>query len=123
MDLILWAAAVAAAAVLLLAGAEKLLLSESSLHAKRPWTQGAPTPAVRVLGALEVAGALGLVLPRLTGIAPLLVPAAGLGVAILMLGAIATELRHRNAGAAALPALMLVLVLVVAVGRAGMGTA
>ena len=42
---------------------------------------------VKLVGAAEVAGALGLILPWLTGIARILTPAAAVGLALLQVGA------------------------------------
>jgi hypothetical protein len=43
--------------------------------------------SIKLIGGVEVAGALGLILPWLTGIAPILTPAAAVGLALLQLGA------------------------------------
>jgi uncharacterized membrane protein YphA (DoxX/SURF4 family) len=48
----------------------------------------------KTIGVLEVLGAIGLVLPRLLGIAPVLTPLAALGFVGLMIGAIITHLRR-----------------------------
>ncbi len=47
----------------------------------------------RAVGLLEVLGALGLVLPGALGIAPLVTPLAAVGLALIMVGAIATHVR------------------------------
>jgi hypothetical protein len=44
-------------------------------------------PAVRAIGAIEVLGAIGLILPPLTGIAPWLALAAATGFVVLQIGA------------------------------------
>lgn len=68
-----------------------------------------PYPAWRGIGALEVAGAAGL----LVGLAwaPLGV-AAAIGLTVLMIGAAAAHLRHGDPVAAAMPAMVLALVAV-----------
>jgi hypothetical protein len=58
------------------------------------WVSDFPT-TVRLIGALEVLGAVGLVAPAATGILPWLTPLAALGLAGLMIGALTTTLRHR----------------------------
>lgn len=50
------------------------------------WVDTVPMPAVRAIGTLEVLGALGLVLPPLTGIAPALAVAAAIGLALIQVG-------------------------------------
>jgi hypothetical protein len=47
---------------------------------------------VKAVGAVEVLGALGLILPELTGIAPILTPIAAVGLVIVQIGAIRVHL-------------------------------
>ncbi|WP_296951622.1 DoxX family protein [uncultured Massilia sp.] len=55
----------------------KLTQPIAQLAAMWPWTGELPAPAVRLLGLVDLAGAVGIVLPALTGIRPgLTVPAA-----------------------------------------------
>jgi hypothetical protein len=56
------------------------------------WVDRIPLPALRALGAVEVLGATGLILPPLTGIAPSLASAAAIGFVLLQAGAIAVHL-------------------------------
>jgi hypothetical protein len=56
-----------------------------------PWVTGAMGPYVRLIGAVEVLGALGLILPAATRIQPRLTPLAALGLLGVMLGAVATH--------------------------------
>ena len=51
------------------------------------WVEDFPAAAVRTIGVLEMLAAVGLVLPALTGIAPVLTPLAAAGIAVLMAGA------------------------------------
>lgn len=63
-----------------------------------------------VTGALEIAGAIGLVIPRLCGL-------AALGLSGVMAGAVVTELFMLAEGGPVLPAVLLVVCLVVAFFR------
>ena len=63
-----------------------------------------------VTGVLEIAGAIGLLIPRLCGL-------AALGLVCVMLGASATELFLLARGDAQLPLILLVASAVVAAGR------
>ncbi len=60
------------------------------------WVDRIPLPALRALGAVEMLGATGLVLPPLTGIAPTLAPAAAIGLTLLQIGAIIVHLTGRD---------------------------
>jgi hypothetical protein len=50
-------------------------------------------PAVRAIGAVEVLGAIGLILPPLTGIAPWLALPAAIGFVVLQILATRVHLR------------------------------
>lgn len=65
-----------------------------------------------VTGVLEIAGAIGLLIPRLCGL-------AALGLVCVMIGASATELFLLAKGDAQLPLILLVASAVVAAGRWG----
>jgi hypothetical protein len=62
------------------------------LQASMPWVSGAMGPAVRLIGVVEVAGALGLVLPAATRVKPSLTPLAALGLTTVMVFASLTHL-------------------------------
>jgi hypothetical protein len=51
---------------------------------------------VWLIGALEVLGAIGVVLPALTGVLLWLSPLAALGLVLTMFGAILTHLRRKS---------------------------
>jgi len=51
---------------------------------------------ITALGAVKVAGAVGLVLPAVTGIAPVLVPVAALGFVLVMTGATTVRIVRRE---------------------------
>jgi len=50
-----------------------------------PWTPDVPEPLVRFIGVSELAAAMGLVLPSLTRINPVLTPAAAACLVLVML--------------------------------------
>ncbi|MCU1442357.1 MAG: putative rane protein [Cryobacterium sp.] len=55
------------------------------------------SPVVKLIGLAEVLGAIGLILPVLTGIAPVLSPIAGIGLAAIMIGAAVVHVRRNEA--------------------------
>jgi len=118
VNALMWLAAGLTAVIVFGAGAEKLRLPIAEYRARRHWAEVAPATQVRTLGVLEVLGAIGLVVPAVTGIAPALVPIAAACIAALMVGAIATEIRDgAPTGRLVLPLVTLGLALLVAVGR------
>ncbi|MGW5738559.1 MULTISPECIES: DoxX family protein [Streptomyces] len=75
-------------------GGVKVVRSREQLRPMMAWVDSTPMPAVRAIGLTEVLGALGLILPPLTGIAPWLALAAAIGFVILQLGATRVHLRR-----------------------------
>ena len=69
------------------------------------------------MGVAEVLAAVGLTLPGLTRILPVLVPAAGVGVAIVMVAATVWHLVRAEFGSAVITFVLLVLALTVVEGR------
>ena len=56
------------------------------------WPAALPEWAVRTIGSLEIAGALGLILPALTRILPKLTPIAAACFMLLQIGAMITHI-------------------------------
>jgi uncharacterized membrane protein len=119
MGIALWAVQVLLGLAFLAAGGMKLARPKKELaNNNMAWVEDFSQGAVRLIAALEVLGALGLVLPALTGVLPWLTPLAALGLALLMAGAVYTHLRREESLAAVVPpAVLLLLAALVAVGR------
>ncbi|WP_413761339.1 DoxX family protein [Streptomyces sp. MMBL 11-3] len=93
MDIAYWITAGLLALFYLYGGGVKVVRSKERLRPMMAWVDDMPMSAVRALGAVEVLGALGLVLPPLTGIAPWLALAAAVGFVVLQIGAVRVHLR------------------------------
>ncbi|WP_043472823.1 DoxX family protein [Kitasatospora sp. MBT66] len=92
MNIAYWILAGPLALFYLYAGTLKVTRTRDQLRPMMAWVDRIPLPALRALGAVEVLGAAGLVLPPLTGVAlPLAAVAAG-GLVLLQAGAIAVHL-------------------------------
>lgn len=74
---------------------------------------------VKLTGLAETLGALGLILPAATGIAPVLTPIAASALAVVMLLAAVTHARRREPSAIAVNAVLFALLGVVAWARFG----
>ncbi|MEV5610551.1 DoxX family protein [Streptomyces sp. NPDC052225] len=68
------------------AGGKKVLQTQEQLRPMMAWVDRIPMPYVRAIGALEILGALGLILPPLTGIAEGLAVAAAVGLVLVQVG-------------------------------------
>jgi hypothetical protein len=120
MNLALWIAAALLAGVFLFAGGTKLVRGrEDLLKAGMGFVEDFPMGAVRAIGALEVLAAIGLILPALTGIAPILVPLAATGLVLMMIGAIVVHARRGETKGIVPCVVLLLLALFVAWGRFG----
>jgi len=121
MDLALWIAAGLLALVALTGGVSKAFVPREKLAAAPggEWTAAATPGFVKSLGTLELLAALGLILPAVTGIAPVLVPVTAVCWVLLMVGAMITHVRHGSAGFAVLNLAYLAVAAFVAWGRFG----
>ncbi|MGI5158220.1 DoxX family protein [Microbispora sp. CA-102843] len=120
MDVFLWIVAGLLALVFLAAGVMKLSRTRQQLaDSGLGWAAQFGDGTVRLIGAAEVAGAAGLILPALLGIAAVLVPVAALGLVVLMSGAAVVHARRKEPQMIVANALLLVPAAVVAWGRFG----
>jgi uncharacterized membrane protein YphA (DoxX/SURF4 family) len=119
MNVAIWVLQVLLALAFLAAGLTKLTQPRQKLAATMGWVEDFSDPGVRAIGALEVLGALALLLPALTGVATVLVPIAAVGLALLMVGAAATHRRRGELPMIGVNAVLLVLAVAVAWARFG----
>jgi hypothetical protein len=115
MNLALWIVQGLLALLMTATGALKLVTPREKLAEKLAWARTFSDRNVKLLGVAEVLGAVGLVVPGLTGILPVLTPVAAVCLAILMGGAVKA---HKDLGEPVAPAAIPgLLCLFVAVGR------
>jgi uncharacterized membrane protein YphA (DoxX/SURF4 family) len=119
MHLALWIVQTVLALLFLTAGAMKLTKSKEDLRADMAWVEDVSPAQVKAVGAVEVAAALGLVLPAATGILPVLTPLAAAGLVIVMVLAAATHLRLDEASKVPPNVVLGALALFVAIMRFG----
>lgn len=113
MSSALWTVQGLLALLFLLSGGMKLLRPLESLAEQ----MSLPGPFVRFLGAAEVLGAIGLVLPALLGVWTGLTPSAAVGLVIVMIGAAAMTLARGGLAQALLPLVTGLLLVFVVWGR------
>jgi putative oxidoreductase len=89
----LWVAQVLLALAFGMSGLMKLGTPYAELAAKFAWARATAEPLVKFIGIAEVTGALGLLLPSLTRIKPMLTPLAAAGFVVIMVLATALHLR------------------------------
>ena len=119
MNVALWIAQILLALAFLAAGAMNLSQPHEKLKASLPWTADFSLGTVRFIGTAEVLGALGLILPAVTGIASILTPVAAAALGLLMILAAITHIRRGEAQAVGVNAALLLIAVFVAWGRFG----
>lgn len=98
MDLALWIVSGLLAVVFAVGGTGKIIVAKETLATYRfaGWTNDWSSGAIKTIGALEVLAAVGLILPAVLGIVPVLVPLAATGLVVVMIGAIVVHARRRG---------------------------
>lgn len=109
----LWAVQWLLALLFLWAGGLKLILPLETL--KGP--VALPGLFVRFIGVAETLGAIGLILPWLLRIRPILTPLAAAGLVIIMIGATVITLAGGDGALALFPATVGILAASIAIGR------
>ena len=120
MNVVLWIVAGVLAAAFLASGLMKLTQPRKKIiDSGMGWAEDVSDGAVKGIGALEVLGALGLILPAVFDVATVLVPIAATGLALVMVGAIVTHARRRENQMIVVNVVLLALAVFVAWGRFG----
>ncbi|MER6154840.1 DoxX family protein [Streptomyces sp. NPDC001868] len=120
MNVTLWIIASLLAAAFLAAGLMKTIQPKEKLAASgMDWVDSFSPGMVKTIGALEALGAVGLILPAVLDIAPVLVPLAATGLAVTMVGAAVFHLRRGETKETVPSVVLLILAVVVAWGRFG----
>jgi uncharacterized membrane protein YphA (DoxX/SURF4 family) len=99
MNVALWIVTGLLAAAYLLGGAFKVIAPKDRIAAvghSAHWVEDFDAGGVKAIGALEVLAALGLILPAVLDVAPVLVPLAALGLVLIMIGAAITRIRRQE---------------------------
>ncbi|MFI0775295.1 DoxX family protein [Streptomyces sp. NPDC021212] len=119
MNVFLWALQGLLAVAFGAAGVMKSTQPIEKLAGSLPYAKDLPVRVVRLIGVVELAAALGLILPAATGIAVALTPLAAVGLAVVMVLAGAFHVRRGEYSAIGLNVVLLALAVVVAWGRFG----
>jgi hypothetical protein len=95
MNTALWIVQVVLALVFLITGSLKLVLPIEQVALLLGPEHGLSSRVVRLIGLLEVLGAIGVVVPVWTGLLPWLTPLAAAGLMLTMVGATFENARHK----------------------------
>jgi hypothetical protein len=119
VNVALWIAQGLLALVYLAAGGLKVVRPRGQLVASGnfDWMKDSSDAGVKAVGLVEILGALGVILPWLTGIAPILTPIAAIGLLVVQIGALRVHLLRNERRPLPANVLLLLLAVFVAVGR------
>ena len=122
MNAMLWTLQAVLAAIFTASGLAKISQPKDRLIASgQTGVAPFPLPVIRVTAFCELLGAIGILLPRLVGVAEFLTPAAAGGFAIVMVGAMASHAYLREPRNVALTVAIFIAAVTVAVGRVLVG--
>jgi uncharacterized membrane protein YphA (DoxX/SURF4 family) len=117
MNILLWVLQAVLAGLFAMSGVAKVLQPKGALAGKYPWMRDVSQAAVWFIGVTELLGAIGLIVPAATGIAPILTPIAAIGLASIMALAAGLHLRRKEMSGVAVTTVLFALTAIVALGR------
>ena len=119
MDAGLWVAQGLLAVMFLMVGIAKVTKSKEELAERLDWVEDFSEGTIKFIGSVEILAAIGLILPGLTGIAPILVPIAATGLVATQIGAVIVHVKRSEPQMIIGNVVLIALGLFVAWGRFG----
>ena len=117
MNIVLWVVQILLAIAFLGAGIFKVTQPVEKLKTNLGWVTHTTPGIVKLVGALEILGAVGLILPAVTHILPWLTAVAAIGLVLTMAVAIIVHVRLHEASRSISPLVLLLLSLFIVIGR------
>jgi uncharacterized membrane protein len=119
MNVALWIVQAVLAAAFVAAGVMKSTQPKEKLQPNLPWVEDFSVGTIRLIGVAELLGGIGLIVPAVTGIAPILTPIAAACLAFVMVLAAATHIRRKEPSGVVVNVVLFALAAFVAWGRFG----
>lgn len=118
MNIAIWIAQGIIAAMFLMAGIMKMTASKAVLKEKvGGWVDSYSDNTIKTIGFVEILGAIGLILPMVLNVLPVLTVAAAGGLALTMLAAMAIHLKRKENKEMGMNVVLLLVIGFVLVGR------
>lgn len=118
MNVLLWIGQALLSIIFLVSGINKATLSEKQLIAKgQTGVVGIRDYVIHSIGVMEILGAVGVIVPWITGIMPVFTPVAAICFSILMLLAAPIHYRLKEPRNVLINILIFILAVFVAIGR------
>lgn len=121
MNVAAWIVSAVLAALYVMAGFTKIAKAKEDLLAepRMAWAGEFSPGQIKAIGAVELAGAVGLVVPWLTGVATILTPVAAVGLALVQVGAAIVHARRGELATVPINVVLCALAVFVAAVRYG----
>jgi len=117
MNIALWIVQSLLAAMFLMAGVNKLFQSTDELAKMLPWVTSVPIGLVKFIGISELLGGIGLLVPSILRIKPVLTPYAAIGLSLVMLFASIFHISRGETSAIGMNFVFMAMAIFVAWGR------
>lgn len=101
MNIVLWIVTGVLAVAFCVGGATQIILSKEryrSLASSQHWVDDFGAGHIKAIGTIKIIGVIGMVVPPLVGILPILSPIAACGLMLVMSGAATTRFRRSEWG-------------------------
>lgn len=101
MNIVLWIVTGVLALAFGIGGATQIILSKEryrSLASSQHWVDDFGAGHIKAIGTIKIIGVIGMVVPPLVGILPILSPIAACGLMLVMSGAATTRFRRSEWG-------------------------
>ena len=96
MSTVLWILQGVLACAFIGVGSVKFTQPKQKLETNMGWVNDFPSRSVKTIGLLEMVGGVGIILPGVLDVAPVLTAWAAIGLLALMIGAAITHARRRE---------------------------
>ena len=116
MNIALWALQILLALLFLAAGGSKAFKT-TNFKASMDWTKNYSDGQIKLIGWLEILGAIGLILPMAINVAPILTPLAAIGLALTMIFAAILHAKRKENKNMVSTIIILIIAVIIAVGR------
>src|SRR4051812_9985213 len=117
VNVAIWVVQILLALAFGMAGFMKITQPREKIQTNMKFVEDFSDNTVKGIGTVEVLAAIGLILPFLTGILPILTPLAAVGLILTMIGAIYTHIRRGEYPGLVVNFILLALAIFVVYGR------
>jgi len=118
MNTVLWILQVLLALAFMMAGYNHgFNIEKTRLRPRMEWMDAVSKNLLKFIGVTEILGSIGLILPAVTGILPVLTPWAATGIAVIMILSALFHLPRREYPAIVINLVLLAMAAFVAYGR------